>query len=196
MGGGASARDLICSSAAAFGIRSVRIPGRFFNRSWEMEIQQGPFHMPNEAFGNKASDRSIAWNLRKLSPVDLTVPRTIPFIQSSGAGPACTRRGRPTSTWPSTRIGVRLFPSPFTTYHLAATTSFDDGPKIPATERARRHFNKVEPGHRRPQPCQGCIEHRSGQGCSWLDQRPPPNDQSKFRVDSVDSWLMCTGFDN
>ena len=97
---------------------------------------------------------------------------------------------------PPIQIRVRVFPSPFTAHLLAATTSFDDAPKIPATKRARRHFIEVKRGYWKSEPCQGGIERRAGQGCSWLDQRPPPNDQSKFRTDSIDFWLICTGFDH
>ena len=64
-------------------------------------------------------------------------------------------------------------------YLLTVTTSSDDGPKTSATERGRRCFSEVERGYRRSKPCKGSIEHRSGQGRFWFNQRPPPNDQSK-----------------
>ena len=68
----------------------------------------------------------------------------------------------------------------FPTHHLlAATTSSEDGLEISVTERARQYFSEVGRGHRRSKPREGGIEHRSGQGCFWLDQCPPPHDQSK-----------------
>jgi hypothetical protein len=83
-------------------------------------------------------------------------------------------------------LGFGFSLTAFTTHHLlAATTSFDDGPKISATERARRCFIEVERGHRRSKPCEGGIEHHSGQGCFWFDQRPPPHNQSKFPLNRV-----------
>ena len=61
-----------------------------------------------------------------------------------------------------------------------ATTNSDDGPNIPATDRTRRCFIEVGRGHRRSRPREGGIRHSSGQGCLWLDQCPPPHDQSKL----------------
>lgn len=63
----------------------------------------------------------------------------------------------------------------FTRRHLpAATTTFDDGPKTSATERARRRFHDVERSHERSKYCERGIEHHSGKGCFWFSWRPSP----------------------
>ena len=51
---------------------------------------------------------------------------------------------------------------------LPATTSFDDGPEISATEGEQRRFLDVERGYRRSKTCKGEIEHRFRQGHFWL----------------------------
>ena len=155
-------------------------------------IRQRPFHTPNEAFGKKASDRSIVWGFRFV-PVDLTAPRTIPFIESSDAGPVCTGRRRETSIWLSIQIRVRVFPLP----HTVSRSYHHDGPKIPATERSRRCSIEVEQGYRGSKPGEGGIKHHSGQDCFWFNQRPPPHNQSRLLLIHVQmsiTWLICAGF--
>lgn len=61
-----------------------------------------------------------------------------------------------------------------------ATTNFDHGYNISATERARRSSLSAERGYRRSKPREGNLKHHSRQGRIWLRQRSPRHDQSGF----------------
>ena len=166
----------------------------------EIEAQLGQFHAPNKAFGKQGSvDRVEVRNCQQ-TEAELSVVPSIQLRYASDAGPVCTRRGRATSNGRPSGLGFAFSLLAFTTHHSpTATTSFDDGPKNSATERARRCVIEAERGHRRSKSCEGGIEHHSGQSCLWVDQRPSPHNQSKFPPNlclKVDRWLTCAGFDD
>jgi hypothetical protein len=63
---------------------------------------------------------------------------------------------------------------------LTTTTSFDDGPGITTVGRKRWCPRDSECGHRRSQPCEGCLWHSSSSSRFRCCQHPLDYDQGKF----------------
>ena len=146
-----------------------------------IETRLGQLHAANKAFKRQVIRRSRRDSRnRQQTGVELSVVPSIQLRHASDAGPVCTRRGRPTSDDRPSGLGFGSSLLAFTTHHpLAPTTSFDDGLKISAAERARRCVIEVERGYRGSKSCKGGIERHPGQSCFWVDQRPSPHNQSK-----------------
>ena len=73
---------------------------------------------------------------------------------------------------PVTHLRARRF--------LAATLDFGDGYDFSATKGTGGYTLLVGCGYRSPEPREGSLEHRTGQGCFWLRHCSPYNDKSTF----------------
>ena len=88
--------------------------------------------------------------------------------------PVCTRREMKRRTPISVR--VRLLP-----HSLHATPLCFDchGTQVSTTQGARNCYLSIEYSHRCIGPREGNLEYHAGQGCLWLRQRHPRDDQSE-----------------
>ena len=74
---------------------------------------------------------------------------------------------------------------------LPATSSFDDGHELPATEGARRCSLSFECAHRGFESCEGDLERHPRKGRFWLVRRDPDDDCGVFLPIPCDGWLTA-----